>query len=61
MALYMKVTDDEYELPVAIADSAGELATMLGKSKYTVRSAFQRVKKGIVEHSTYVIVDDKEN
>ena len=28
--LYMKVTADEYELPIAVADSVGELARMLG-------------------------------
>jgi hypothetical protein len=30
MTLYLKVTKDKYELPVAVADSKAELADMLG-------------------------------
>ena len=30
MTLYMKVTRDEYELPVAVAETKAELARMLG-------------------------------
>lgn len=32
MALYMAVTPDKYELPVAIGDSPTELAEMIGVS-----------------------------
>ena len=31
MTLYLKVTKDKYELPVAVADSKKELARMLGR------------------------------
>lgn len=30
---YMKVTNDKYRLPVAVADSAGELARIVGATK----------------------------
>ena len=30
MTIYMKVTNDEYELPLAVADSAASLANRLG-------------------------------
>ena len=63
MALYMKVSDDEYEFPIAIADSTAELARMLDKKVGTVRSAFKRVRKGEIANSTYKIIDtdEKEN
>lgn len=36
---YMKVTNDKYRLPVAVADSAGELARIVGATKNTVLSS----------------------
>ena len=36
--LYMKVTNDDLELPLAVADSFEELAEMLGISKATIYS-----------------------
>ena len=34
--LYMKVTKDEYELPMAVADSVPELAEMVGVKTSTI-------------------------
>ena len=62
MTLYMKVTRDEYELPVAVAETKAELARMLGLSKANVRSTFAKVKKYGYKHSTYVVVEvDDDN
>ena len=36
MIVWMKVTKDKYELPVAIADSCKELAEIVGKTSNTV-------------------------
>lgn len=36
--LYIKCTTDKYEFPVAVADTPGELANMLGVKVTTVRS-----------------------
>lgn len=36
---YMKVTNDKYRLPVAVADFAGELARIVGATKNTVLSS----------------------
>lgn len=33
MTLYIKVTQDKFELPIAVADTARELADMVGTSK----------------------------
>ena len=38
----MAVTADEYELPVAIADTCKELAKLCGVSRNTIRHAMQR-------------------
>lgn len=40
--LWIKVTDDELEYPVAIADSARELAKMLGVSTNSIYSAISK-------------------
>ncbi len=45
MKLYIKVTSDEYELPIAVADSKSELAKMVGVSTKTVRGALYAAKK----------------
>lgn len=45
MTLWMKVTMDEYELPLAVADSSGELARRLGVSRSTVASVVSNAKK----------------
>ena len=36
---YMKVTNDKFRLPVAVADSAVELARLVGTTKNTVLSS----------------------
>lgn len=57
MKLYLKVTKDKYELPVAVADSPRELAKMIGVSRDTIFSALSHVKAGQVRSSTYKIVE----
>lgn len=42
--LYMKVTNDEYELPVAVADSSKELAEMVGTTRNAILSAISHGK-----------------
>ena len=43
--LYMQVTMDEYELPLAVADNATELARMLKLKPDSVRSMMHHCKK----------------
>lgn len=40
--LYMLVTNDEYELPLAVADSLAEIAKIAGIKKYSVASLISR-------------------
>lgn len=56
MKLYMKVTKDEYQLPLAVADSAQELAAMVGASTNTVQSCISKKYPQWIR----VVIDDVE-
>ena len=45
MTVYMKITQDKYELPEAIAENIGELARMGGVSWRTIDGALYRKKR----------------
>lgn len=45
MCVYMKITKDKYELPLAVADSPAELAAMTGDSIKTIYSSVSREKR----------------
>lgn len=61
MTIWMKVTKDKYELPVAVADSPMELARILGISSNTINSSISHVKTGKIKTSVFkkVEVDDE--
>lgn len=46
MTLYLRLTKDKYELPLAVAESAEELASELGVTVNCVRSALSKKSKG---------------
>ena len=52
VTLYLKVTKDRYELPVAVADSKKELARMVGRDVSGIYRAFAEGRK-----SCYVEVE----
>jgi len=58
MTLYIKVTKDRYELPVAVAESKSELARILRVDPSTITCGLKRE----VERPVYleVEVDDNE-
>ena len=58
-AIWMKVTNDKYELPLVIADSSRELAKKLGLSKDSVSSAISKAKRRGTK-SQYVKVELEE-
>lgn len=63
MKLYIMVTNDVYELPLAVADSINELAKLAGVKPNSIASALSRVKHGVLAWSKYKCVDfgdDKE-
>ena len=51
-ALYIAVTLDKYELPIAVADSPKELAELYGTTRNVVSSMISHEKAGI-ERSRY--------
>lgn len=57
MTIWMKVTKDKYELPVAVADSASELARKLGCNVNTIYSAMSHIRTGRNKGSIYKKVE----
>ncbi len=58
MKLYIAIDrSDEYELIVAVADSAEELADMVGVNANTIRSSLCKVRKGTYKNSQYMEVE----
>ena len=56
--VYMVVSKDKYELPLAVADSVAELARMIGLNRSTVASAMSHAKKkGFNSHYVKVVID----
>ena len=47
MFVWMAVTKDKYELPIAAADTAKELAEMIGRTPGTIGNAVSRFGKSI--------------
>lgn len=61
MNLYLEVTLDRYELPVAVADSLSELAEMTGFKKSYIATAISKYISGDKPNSQFrrVTVDDE--
>ena len=62
MHVYIAVTKDEYELPIALGDSARELAEQLGTTENAIRSSISHAKAGVMKWTMYrkVEIDDEE-
>ena len=56
MTLFLRVTLDKYELPIAVAESKKELARILGLTRQTVLTYYARNQRGFIE----VEVEDEE-
>ena len=59
MKLYMEITTDEYELPLAVADNPTDLARMLHVDRSSVWLCLHR-NKGI-KKSKYIVVEIEED
>lgn len=46
MVLYLRTTTDKYELPIAVADTAKELAEELGVTEGTVYTQISKKRNG---------------
>lgn len=59
--VWMKVTDDIYELPVAVADTAAGLAKLVGVNENSIYVAIRRERThGWKSPYIKVVIDDKE-
>ena len=56
MYIWMAVTPDEYELPIALEDSARKLADLIGVSESTVKGSELRDRDGHICGVKYVKV-----
>lgn len=54
--LWLKISSDKYELPLAVADSAVELARMCGITANTIYSQMSRVRAGEREFCPYICI-----
>ncbi len=58
MKIYMYVTRDEFELPIAVADTPRQLALMLGTTENTVKSSISHHHPGWIRIETEETEDD---
>ena len=61
MTIYMQVTSDEYELPVAVADSVKKLAKLAGVNEKTIHSSISHMKSGRNRRVEVEDEDEDEN
>lgn len=61
--IWMEITRDKYRLPVAVADSANELARMTGRNAKSIMKQVRSAEKGETQKSRWirVFVDDEED
>ena len=56
MYVYLSVTADKYELPIAIGDSPKELGAILGVTNNAISSAIGHNKTGFIRGTKYIKV-----
>lgn len=49
MKVYMEITKDEYELPIAVANSAEELARICGTTRNAILSSISKANIGFIK------------
>ena len=57
MKIYMEITRDKYELPLAVADSPARLAEMCGVTVNCVASSCSHYRHGRYQRGRYVKVE----
>lgn len=60
MFIYMKVSNDKYQLPIAVADTAKELAKICNTTENNIYSHISKNKKGIYKKVVYIKVEIEE-
>jgi len=61
-SLWMEITQDHYELPIAVAGSIAELARMRGVSEHSIRISMSRQNTGQVKSKPkYIRIEMEED
>ena len=58
--LFLRITQDKYQLPIAVAGSVRELARMIGVSRNTIASAICHGEKQHWKKPAYVRVEAED-
>lgn len=60
MKIWMKLTNDKYQLPLIVADSAVELARLCNTTSNNVVSTNSHYRKGRIINPSYICVTIEE-
>ena len=60
MKLYLMVTNDKYQLPLFVADTARELSKMCGVPANTIYCMMSKYKHGKIKFSRFICVEVDE-
>lgn len=60
MKIYLMVSNDKYQLPLFVADSARELSRMSGVPANTIYSMTSKYKHGKIKSSRFICVEVDE-
>lgn len=60
MAIWLKVTKDKYEFPVAIGNSAADLARKIGQHPNTIISTYYKWTHGVLKTCPYRKVEEED-
>lgn len=58
--IWLRVSQDKYELPEVVADSAQELAYKCGTSVNTIRSTMSHYNRGLLKWRKYIRIEVEE-
>lgn len=59
--LYLKVTQDKYELPLCVCDSTKELADKCGITHNAVQKYLQRARLYGFKYPRYIVIEVEED
>lgn len=62
MTLWLKVTLDELELPLAVSDSLADLARIVGTTRNSIASSYSHyINRGKTSSYRKVVIEEDEN
>jgi len=57
--VYMRISSDKYELPMAVTDTVTELSQLTGQSQHCINSIVSRTRQGKKGSVIQVEIDDE--